>query len=197
MFWRSKHMFIYFFSNSHQVIQVVFLKTFHSGFFFPITWDPSIGSAKSYNIICKKHVEDMPFLNQYVTLQKRFLFAGLEEHTVWKRSWRKAPSGPARSSRCHRSVGEDNHFNMWRRNGTLPFCCHYIVSVYFLDGWTLMGSVCPLWNCDSLRFIFLISWSEAFQNKASFSLFLCFISEVPNRIRFWRLGQKPLEQRKD
>lgn len=75
-------MFIYFFSNSHQVIQVLFLKTFHSGFFFPITWDPSIGSAKNYNIICKKHVEDMPFLNQYVTLMKRFLFAGLEEHTV-------------------------------------------------------------------------------------------------------------------
>ena len=113
-----------------------------------------------------------------------------------KRRGRKAPLGLQGSSCCHRNVGEDNHFNMWRMNGTLPFCCHYIVGVYFFRG-NFDGVSVSAAKLLQFEVIFLVSWSEAFQNKASFSFLLCFISEVPNRIRFWRLRQKPLELRKD
>lgn len=55
---QSTCLFISFFqssdhSGSGQKHLSLFLHSFHSGFFSPITSDPSKGSAKSYNIICK------------------------------------------------------------------------------------------------------------------------------------------------
>ena len=177
---QSTCLFISFFqssdhSGSGRKHLSLFLHSFHSGF-FPLSLRIHLKVRLRVIILSVKtrgrcaipksvfYTEDYSYLQAW----KNIHF----ERGAGESCWVKAPSGLLRLS-C------DSHLNMWRVNGTLPFCCHYIFSAYFLVvlvAMTAMGSVCPLWNCHCLNSFFLLADVRLFKIKPlSFSFFASFL----------------------